>query len=361
LASDFDKHTRFIVHHESPFNGGPPHDLLCQAPITPRSLFYVRNHGSIPTIDPTSYRLIVRGVQTLQLSLDDLHHNFQQVTQTTTLQCAGNRRREMIPDADPVAQVMWDTEAISTAEWTGARLADVLRAAGVPESARHAAFVGLDACEKDGKTFGFGGSIALEKALHPDVLLAHSMNGEPLAPVHGFPLRVVAPGTVAARSVKWLGEIILQAQPSDNYFQQRDYKMFPPDVREQTVDWAQGAMLDDQALNAVICVPADGAQVDAGIVRVVGYAIAGGDATLRSVELSQDGGATWQAASLQGEAQTGAWQLWQADVSLAPGQHTLVVRAFDTSGAAQPADLRPIWNFRGYMNNAWHRVSITTS
>ncbi len=348
------KHPRFVVHHEQPLNGGSPLDLLVQTAITPLDLFYVRNHGTVPTIDPATYRLTVRGEQ---FSLDDLRQNFPRVERTATLQCAGNRRRELLPDADPTEQVMWGAEAISTGVWAGVRLADVLRAVGLPADARHVAFVGLDECEKDGATFGFGGSIPLEKALHPEVLLADTMNGEPLPPVHGFPLRLIAPGYVAARSVKWLGEIILQPEPSSNYFQQRDYKLFPPHVTESSADWQQGEMLGKLTINAVIATPAEGGRVAAGNVRVTGYALAGGDYRLQSVELSLDGGKTWRDAVLAGEPHLWVWQLWHADISLPPGEYTLVVRAHDTFGAKQPATA--VWNFRGYMNNAWHHVHIT--
>jgi sulfite oxidase len=182
-----------------------------------------------------------------------------------------------------------------------------------------------------------------------------------LPPVHGFPLRVIAPGYVAARSVKWLAEIKLQAEPSSNYFQQQDYKLFSPDVTAENVDWTQGEMLGELNLNAVICSPSDGTSVQPGRVRITGYAVASGDHVLQGVEVSSDGGRTWTPATLDGEPQQWVWQLWHAELTLTRGPHTLVVRATDSSGTTQPPNLDTIWNFRGYMNNAWHRVTVSVT
>jgi len=354
------KHPQFIAHTEHPLNGGVPLPLLREHAITPNDRFFVRNHGTIPHVDRTLYRLTINGLvdQPFRLSLDQLQRDFEHVTLTATLQCAGNRRTELLAVAPIPNELPWGAEAIGTATWTGVRLRDVLTAAGVQPHAQHVAFAGLDDVERHGETFGFGGSITRRTALSDDVLLAHTMNGEPLAPEHGFPLRVIVPGNVSARSVKWLGIITAQSEPSPNYFQQRAYRLFAPHDRIETVQWECGLMLNELGINAVICEPEPHALVAAGPIDVRGYAMAGGERTVARVDLSINGGATWVQAQLEGDDQPYVWQLWHAQFALPPGEHEIIVRAVDSAANTQPADLRDVWNFKGYMNNAWHRVRV---
>ena len=359
----FGKHPDFIVRQEDPFNGGPPLRLLAQSGLTPADLFFVRSHGRVPEPDASRYRLEVGGdvPQPLSLSLEDIRKEFPRFTLPVTLQCAGNRRQDLM-DLRPIpGEVAWGSEAISTARWTGVRLRDVLAAAGAGDQAEphlHAAFEGLDQVERHGQRFPFGGSIPLEKALRPEVLLAFEMDGEPLAPAHGFPLRVVAPGYIGARSIKWLGRIQLQGEPSHNYFQRQAYRLFPPQVSPETVHWDEGLMLGEMSLTSAICSPAQGDRLPAGLVTVVGYALAGGGRQVARVDISADGGYTWQPAELSQDPQPWAWRLWRIRLDLQPGRYQLVARAVDSAANSQPPDAEQTWNFKGYMNNAWHRVSI---
>jgi sulfite oxidase len=265
-------------------------------------------------------------------------------------------------DVRPIAgELGWGADAIGHAEWSGVRLRDVLLQAGFDPGlagSHHVALGGLDETERLGRRLTFGGSIPLSKALSPEVLLAHSMNGQPLPSAHGFPLRVIVPGYIGARSVKWLQRIVLQPQPSDNYFQARAYRLFPPDVSADTVVWEAGLALAETTLTSVICSPCEAEPVVAGRLTVRGYALAGGSCHLARVELSTDGGQTWAEAELLGAAEAWSWRIWQAHVELPAGPRTLVVRAVDDAGHTQPPDPLPIWNFKGYMNNAWHRVNI---
>ncbi len=354
------KHPRFIAHTAQPLNGGMPLPLLREHAVTPTERFFVRNHGTIPCLDPQRYRLVINGQvqQPLQLSLFDLLDGFEQITFEATIACAGNRRTEL-NDVEPIPhELPWGAEAIGHARWSGVRLRDVLQAASVDLHAQHVAFAGLDEVERQGNTFGFGGSIPLNKALHDDVLLAHTMNDAPLPPEHGFPVRVIVPGYVGARSVKWLSTITVQAEPSANYFQQRAYRLFEPQDRIETVQWEGGVMLSELDINAVICVPEPHAILPAGPIDVRGYALAGGDHTVACVALSVDGGATWTQAQLEGDDQPWTWRLWQAQHALPPGEHEIIVCAVDSAANTQPAHLRDVWNFKGYMNNAWHRVRV---
>jgi sulfite oxidase len=354
-----DKSPALIVRAECPFNGGPPLDLLRQSFLTPNNLFFVRNHGDVPLINPHEYRLTVDGRvrRPLSLSLDDLRADFPEVTVVAALQCAGNRRDGLSAIQPVLDELPWESDAIGNAAWTGVPLRDVLHAADVEPGAQHAAFLGLDTVEHGAERFGYGSSIPLDKALQPEVLLAYAMNGAPLPPTHGFPLRVVTPGYIGARSVKWLASITLQSEPSDNYFQSHAYKLFPPQIDAETADWNVGLMLGELSINAVICSPVDGAVLPAGSILVQGYAMAGGGRTVERVDLSIDGGVTWSVAEL-GEQQPWAWRFWAAQLSLPPGPHEIIARAWDSAANTQPEHAHAIWNFKGYMNNAWHRVRV---
>lgn len=355
------KSPRFVVRQQEPFNGGSPADELRQQLITPYESFYVRSHApQVPVIDADAFRLIVEGqvAVPLSLSLDDLKRDFEQVTLDSTLQCAGNRRIELYNVSPmPGESVMWKDEAISTATWRGVRLCDVLAKAGARGA--HVAFLSLDECERDGEIFGYGSSIPMQKAAQPEALLVYEMNGAPLPPVHGYPLRVVVPGYIAARSVKWLGKITVQDMPSDNYYQARDYKLFPPEISgEGDVDWDAGEMLGPLRTDALISTPAEGDVIAAGEVLLQGYAIPADEALITRVEISTDDGATWSDATLTTTPAPYVWCFWEARAVLTAGEHALRVRAHDTLGTVQPVSAEVAWNFRGYMNNSVHRVVV---
>jgi sulfite oxidase len=351
---------QLTVLSEDPLNAEPPGNLLRQSFLTPQQLFYVRIHGSIPAVDPTSYRLRLTGLveRPGELLLEELLALAPARTVTATLECAGNRRAELMAIRPIPGELAWGGNGIGTANWRGVPLAEVLRAVGVRAEARHVAFTSLDEARFEGERVHFGGSIAIEKALSPDVLLAFEMNDEPLTPEHGFPLRLVVPGYVGARSVKWLSEIRLQKHPSTNPYEARDYKVFPPEITRQTVDWTRAQPLEELSLNAVISTPQDGVALPAGPMRIQGYAISAEESPVERVDLSVDGAKSWTPATIVQRADPYAWCFWEAIVELASGDRKLIVRAWDASKRTQPEDARRLWNFAGYMNNAWHRVNI---
>ncbi|MDQ1489928.1 MAG: sulfite oxidase [Actinomycetota bacterium] len=221
--------------------------------------------------------------------------------------------------------------------------------------AAHVGFDGADVCSEVEPAERFGGSIPLDKACRPEVLLAWAMNGEPLAPVHGAPLRVVVPGCIGARSVKWLERIDVRARPWDGYFQHVVYRLLPEDG---TPGPGAGMPLGLIALNADVLSPADGATVAAGAVEVRGYAFAGGERHVTRVDVSLDGGTTWAQAELLDDLGPWAWRHWRITVQLAPGEHEVLVRAWDSSAATQPEDEAGLWNPKGYVNNARPRVRV---
>jgi sulfite oxidase len=359
LIHSVHKSSDLLVRQEEPFNGGPKPDRLLGSFLTSNELFFVRNHGGVPEVNPASYRLAVDGLveRPLSLSLEDLRR-LPRASVTATLQCAGNRRLEMM-DWQPIKnELPWSTEAVSNAEWSGVPLREVLAAAGVRSEAHHAAFTGLDETERHGHRFNFGGSIPLGKAAHAEVLLADTMNGEPLPPVHGAPLRVVVPGYIGARSVKWLSRITLRETPSDNYFQTTAYRLFPPHFGPDNVVWEEGLMLGEGPVNSVILSPAEEDIVPAGRVVVRGWALAGGDRQVARVDVSADGGKTWTVADLDTEGGDYTWRLWESALELGPGDHEIACRAWDTAAQTQPEHASQVWNFKGYTNNAWHRVRV---
>ena len=353
----YGKRADLIVHEREPFNAETGLAALAEGPVTATDAFYVRGHGAVPGIDPAAWRLHVDGVveRALQLSLAELRDGFAHREVTATLQCAGNRRAGLIAIRDIPGEAPWGPGATGTATWTGVALSDVLALAGPLPEAAHVGFDGADLCPEAKPAQRFGGSIPLDKACRPEVLLAWAMNGEPLAPVHGAPLRVVVPGYIGARSVKWLERIEVRSVPWQGYFQHVVYRLLPEDG---TPGPGEGFSLGLVALNADVLSPADGDTVAAGPVEVRGYAFAGGERHVARVDVSIDAGTTWRQAELLDDLGRWAWRHWRTTVDLAPGEHEIVVRAWDSSAATQPEDEAALWNPKGYVNNARPRIRV---
>jgi len=384
------------VRTARPFNGEPPASLLSEAYITPTDLMFVRNHYPVPDVDPSAYRLRVdvpdgKGGRSVSLlTLQELKDRFPRVEVTAALQCAGNRRASMA-SAKLARGLEWDTSAISNVTWGGARLRDVLAAAGVDVEAggrdgvlpsgtaaqpptAHAIFEGLDVDPTAGGR-GYSASVPLDIALAPagDVLLAYDMNDAPLTRDHGFPVRTVVPGVIAARSVKWLSGVSLAPEEDCSIWQRKDYKIFPQNMDWNNTDYEAAPPMMEMAVNSAIGQPAPGpltVPASASSLPVRGWAWAGGGRAIARVDVSADGGATWTHARVT-ERPPGAtpsgkrsygWSLWEAAVPLPPtgGSQdvTLAVRALDASGNMQPSDPLQIWNWRGVGNNSWHKVVV---
>lgn len=362
------------VNSQKPFNAEPPPSLLTENFVTPNELFFKRNHLPVPNINPDEFQLLVerppeaKGGKTLKLSLKDLKTKFPQHEVTATLQCAGNRRSEMNA-IKPVKGLEWGSAAISTARWTGVWLRDVLLDAGYTEdmaNMQHVQFEGLD---QDLTGTKYGASISFQRAMSKEneVLLAYEMNGEELPKDHGFPLRAIVPGVVGARNVKWLGRIIVSEEESSSHWQQNDYKGFNPSVDWDTVDFSSAPAIQDLPVQSAITEPHPGEVVnpdDDGKVTIKGYAWSGGGREIVRVDVSLDGGKTWKVAGLTGEekqGQTWAWKLWEmeAAIPVEDKEITILCKAVDSSYNVQPDTVAPIWNLRGVLNNAWHRITVT--
>jgi sulfite oxidase len=352
----FGKHPAITVWQAEPFNAEPPSALL-RSPLTATDGFYVRSHGPVPEIAAHEHRIPVGGLveHELAVSLGELRSEFEQRTLTVTLQCAGNRRGELMAVKDIEGEIPWGPAVIGTATWTGVALADVLARAGLDPRAEHVEAIGA---EDLGAGAAFGGSIPLAKALSPEVLLAYEMNGEPLLPVHGAPVRLVVPGYIGARSVKWLSAVRVRDSPSPNHFQASSYRLHPPGLDEATARPEDGFALGEVGVNAAVLAPTEGEEVAPGTVPVEGYAITGGASRVERVDVSTDGGRTWTRAQLAEDQGRWAWRLWRAEVELPEGEGEIVARAVDSSANTQPENPATIWNWQGYANNAWSRVRI---
>ena len=355
-----DKDPKLIVHTTEPFNAEPPVEELRENFITPQPLYYVRNHGEVPVIDENTFRLTVNGLvnKVLSLSMQELKNNFSKRTVMATLQCAGNRRNQLIEFAEVPGEVPWQEGAISNATWTGAPLKEILELAGVNTECLFVEFMGADDVFRHGENVGFGASIPIDKAITEDVLLAYEMNDLPLEPTHGFPLRVVVPGYIGARSVKWVTHITLLDHPSKNYFQDHAYRLFPPQAKPDTVVWDTGLQLSELAVNCAITFPKTNTIIEAGKITVKGYAMSGGGRIITRVDISTDGGETWITAKITEGNHKWAWVFWELELELTKGKHEIITRAFDSAANTQPEEAKHVWNFKGYMNNAWHRVYV---
>jgi len=270
-----------------------------------------------------------------------------------TLDCAGNGLARLSPR--PVSQP-WLLEAVGTAEWTGTPLAGVLEAAGVDDGAVEVLFRGLDRGVEGGEVQQFERSLSLDEARREEVLLAYAMNGEPLPPQHGFPLRLVVPGWYGMASVKWLERITVLDRPFEGYQQARGYRF------RQTPD-EQGEPVSRMVPRSLMVPPGipDFAtrdrRLEPGPCTVRGRAWSG-FGPIERVEVSADGGAGWSDARLGSQASVWSWISWEWDWEPAePGVHELCCRATDAVGNQQPLDAP--WNLGGYANNEVQRVLVT--
>ncbi|GAA1330088.1 sulfite oxidase [Pseudonocardia xinjiangensis] len=350
-----------VVHEQEPYNAEPTRSALAENVVTPVGVFYGRNHGTMPDMDPDRWRLQVDGMvdRPMELSLADLKDRFPHREVVATLQCAGNRRAGLMAVRDIPHQHPWGPGATSTARWGGVSLADVLAHCGLSPDATDIEFAAPDVAAEAVPPQPYGGSISAAKATAAETMLVWEMNGEPLTQAHGGPVRVVVPGHIGARSVKWLQRITAQNRPSDNFFQATAYRLLPADTDLDRAQVGDGFPLTSVALNSAILRPDDHAVVPGGPTTVTGYAFAGDDRGIARVDVSVDGGRSWTQAELGEDLGPWAWRFWNATVDLPPGEVTITARAWDTTAALQPEHAESVWNPKGYINNAWPSVTVT--
>src|SRR5262245_30872802 len=339
-----------VVHRAHPLNCETSIAALIGGIVMPNAHFYVRNHFQLPKLDPSTWRLHIGGLveRPSSLSLRELSQ-MRSETRIVTLECAGNGRSLLDP---PIAGEKWNLGAVSTAEWTGVPLVEVLDRVGIRPEAREVLFRGADGGTLPGHTgtIRFERSLELDDARSSEAFLAYAMNGEPLPIQHGYPLRLIVPGWYAVTSVKWLTEIEVIGQPFCGHFQTDSYF-----YEWQRDDQVVREPVTLQRVRALITEPNAGAEVDRGDVAIRGVAWSGGAAIAR-VEVSVGGGA-WQGARLVGERRRHSWQWWELLTRIEQaGTISLRARATDLAGRTQPDS--PEWNRLGYGNNAVQEVLV---
>lgn len=333
-------------------NSGMPLEAL-RYDLTPVGLHYLLIHFDIPYVaSPETWRLRVTGRvrKPLELTLGAIK-NLPQRTLRVTLECAGNGRARLSPrwQSQP-----WEYGAVGTAEWTGTPLRHVLEQAGLEDDARDVAFFGADRGFDAGVEHDYGRSLKPEAAMHEDVLVVHSMNGAPLLPQHGFPLRLIVPGWYGMASVKWLERIEVLNRPFTGFQQVGTYVyrrksgepgipvthirvkslMVPPGIP----DWFTRRRL-----------------VERGLVELTGRAWSGAGVPVTRVEVGING--EWRDAALEPQGSKYAWQGWRLEWDARPGEHELACRATDANGHRQPLDQR--WDNAGFGNNLVQRIAVT--
>jgi len=330
-------------------NSGMPLEAL-RYDVTPAGLHYLLIHFDIPEGDAAAWKLRVEGLvsRPLELGLAELRR-MPAKTLRVTLECAGNGRGQVSPR---YPSMPWLEEGVSTAEWTGALLADVLNETGLKSPAREIVFHGADRGFDGGIEHTYSRSLERAEAMSEDVLLAYAMNGAPLLPQHGAPLRLLVPRWYGMASVKWLARIEAIDHPFEGVQQTSSYHF-------RTAAGEQGIPCTRMRVNSLMVPPGipdffgRRRTVEAGEVAILGRAWSG-DGAIRRVEFAVDG--DWQDAGLDAPAGPHAWVRWRTSWQAARGAHELRCRATDATGAKQP--LEPPWDITGFGNNAAQRVEV---
>jgi DMSO/TMAO reductase YedYZ molybdopterin-dependent catalytic subunit len=321
--------------------------------LTPPGLHYLLVHYDIPFLDGRAWRLRVNGSVRRPLTLDlDTLRSMPQRTVRVTMECAGNGRARLNPR--PISQP-WLVEAVGTAEWTGVPLLDVLATARVEPGAVDIVFTGADHGVERGVEQDYQRSLSVAEAGEEDVLLAHAMNGAPLAPQHGYPVRLIAPGWYGMAHVKWLTRIDVVTEPFTGFQQATAYRM------RQGAD-ETGTPVARIAPRALLIPPgfpdfmSRTRVVRPGHVLLEGRAWSG-VAPVTGVEVSVDAGRNWVNATLDPpDRHRWSWRRWQLSWTATPGSHVLMARATAANGATQPTE--PVWNRGGFANNTAQQVPV---
>lgn len=336
---------KLIVRSPRPLNLETPLAELT-GEITPYEAFYVRNNYDGPEMDPAQFVLKVDGEvdSPLMLRLDDLRR-LEHVTQTITLECAGNGRGFYSPKA---SGLQWEYGAVGNAVWKGVRLSEVLKMAKPRPTAKHVVPNGNDAPPTP-QAPDFIRSHPVWKAMEPHTMIALEMNGKPVPHLHGGPARLLVPGWVGSASIKWLTQLTLADKEWGGPFMQRSYRSPRAENPSETYS------LQSLECKSVIVRPLEGAQLTAGPVMAWGFAWAG-EATIVAVDISTDGGQSWKPATLMGEQHRYAWRRWEHTWEARSGQQTIMARATDSLGRLQPPS-RPR-DPQGYRWNVIHAVRV---
>lgn len=352
-----------VVLGDRPINAETPAHFL-DDDITPTSRHFVRNNGLISPMaekmDANGWILTIDGEvhKPLQLTLDDLKKRFKHYTYTLQLECGGNGRAGFNP---PAKGNQWTIGAIGCATYTGVRLADVLKAAELKDSAVYTGYYGSDVhLSGDPEKVVISRGTPIHKAVDPHTLIVWEMNGEPLPAMHGFPVRIVTPGWAGSTSPKWLRRIWVRDKEHDGPKMTGHSYRVPKYPVEPGVNVPESDMkiIESLPVKSVITSPATGAKVALGSKLHLRGAAWAGDNSVKQMDLSFDFGVTWVKAKLHRPVNPFAWQRWEADLQLPiAGYYEVWARATDDKGRMQPMVV-PGWNPQGYLNNAMHRIAV---
>ncbi len=360
----FSKHPDMVLLNDRPWNMEAQAHLLNDI-VTPADRMFIRNNGLIPNnIDPSTWTLTIDGESVREpktYTLAELKSRFRKYTHQLTLECGGNGRSEFNP---PAKGNQWTIGAVSCAEWSGLRLADLLDDVGILDSAVYVGYYAADDhLSRDPNKEPISRGIPMAKALQPETLVAYEMNGENIPLAHGHPLRLVAGGWPASASGKWINRLAIRDQVHDGE------KMGGSSYRVPCEPVAPGTIVADEDMciiesmpvKSLITTPKTGAIISEGATLAAGGHAWAGELEVKSMEYSIDFGATWQPCELAAPANRLAWQRWQADIQFPEkGYYEVWSRATDEKGTSQPMVL-PGWNPKGYLNNACHRIAIMVS
>ena len=356
------KDERLVVLGERPLVAETPEHLLDDE-ITPTARFYIRNNGQIPeqTKEPDNWKITIDGEVSnkLELALGELKQKFKPVTRRMVLECGGNGRSFFSPQA---RGNQWTNGGAGCAEWTGVRLADVLKAAGLQPSAVFTGHYGADPhLSGEANRVALSRGVPIRKAMDENNLIVWAMNGEPLPPIHGFPVRLVIAGWPGSVSQKWLTRIWVRDKPHDGQGMGGTSYRVPvkPIVPGSNDDGKTFRDLESMPVRAIITSPANGSKLAAGTneLKLRGAAWAG-DQTVKQVDVSTDFGATWTKANLGKPKNKYDWQRWTATVKVpSDGYYEVWARGTDSRGVMQP-HVAGNWNPQGYGGNPMHRIAV---
>lgn len=347
--------------NDRPINAETPAHLLDDA-ITPTSRHFIRNNGNPPeNTDADNWTITIDGEveKPMKVSIADLKKNFDVVKQAMVIECAGNGRSFFDP---PASGGQWTYGAVACSEWTGVRLADVLKAAGVRSSAVYTGHEGADmhlSGDPAKKTLSRG--LPIKKAMDPNTLIAFEQNGGPLHLHNGSPVRLVASGFPGSCSQKWLTRIWVRDQVHDGAKMTGTSYRIPnrPVAPGEKVDKKDFIIIEEMPVKSLITSPATGSTPGSREIEVRGHAW-GGAHEVKELAVSHDFGQTWQKAELDAPVNPFAWQHWRTKVTLpAAGYYEIWARATDGRGISQPHSV--VWNPKGYLNNSMHRVAVTVA
>lgn len=347
--------------NDKPLNAETPPHLLDDA-ITPTARHFIRNNGNPPeSTDPANWTITIDGEveKPLKLSIADLKKDFEVVEQALVIECAGNGRSFFDP---PVSGGQWTYGAVGCSKWTGVRLADVLKAAGVKKSAIYTGHEGADThLSGDEKKKTLSRGLPIEKALDPNTLIAFEQNGGALHVDNGAPVRLVASGFPGSCSQKWLTRVWVRDKVHDGAKMTGSSYRVPnrPVEPGEKVEDKDYVIIGEMPIKSLITSPMTRSTPSSREIDVRGHAW-GGAHEVVELAVSYDFGQTWQKAELDKPVNPFAWQNWRTKITLPQaGYYEIWARATNAQGMSQPHMI--VWNPKGYLNNAMHRVAVTVS